>query len=118
MRVKDYHHVSVVVKDLDKCRWFYGEVLGLTTVERPDFGFPGHFYQVGENTQLHLMVWDEPFQETMKHFAIEVEDFQETLDELAANDIAIVDGPGKRPDGSDWLFCKDPDGNLVEIVHH
>ncbi len=118
MRVKDYHHVSVVVKDLDKCRWFYGEVLGLATLERPDFGFPGHFYQVGAFTQLHLMVWDEPFHETMKHFAIEVEDFQKAMEDLAEHGIKIVDGPGKRVDGSDYLFCKDPDGNLIEIVHH
>ena len=118
MRVKDYHHVAVVVRDLEKCRWFYGEVLGLASLERPDFGFPGHFYQLGEKTQLHLMVLEETFHDTMKHFAIEVEDFQETLEDLAAHDIKIVDGPGKRPDGSDWLFCKDPDGNVLEIVKH
>lgn len=118
MRIKDYHHVSLIVKDLEKCRWFYGEVLGLSGLERPDFGFPGLFYQVGPVTQLHLMVLDEAVRDTMTHFAIEVEDFQEALRDLEANGIKVVDGPGKRMDGSDYLFCKDPDGNLMEIVKH
>ena len=118
MRVKDYHHVSLIVKDLEKCRWFYGEVLGLAGLERPDFGFPGLFYQVGPVTQLHLMVLDEAVRDTMAHFAIEVEDFQGALKHLEANGIKVVDGPGKRVDGSDYLFCKDPDGNLIEVVKH
>jgi len=37
---------------------------------------------------------------------------------LRAKGIEIIDGPGKRTDGSDYLFCKDPDGNRVEITHH
>lgn len=32
------------------------------------------------------------------------------------NHIGIV--AKKRVDGSDYLFCKDPDGNRVEITHH
>jgi catechol 2,3-dioxygenase-like lactoylglutathione lyase family enzyme len=36
----------------------------------------------------------------------------------AAEGIPITEGPAKRVDGSDYLFCKDPDGNLIEIVKH
>jgi catechol 2,3-dioxygenase-like lactoylglutathione lyase family enzyme len=50
--------------------------------------------------------------------AIEVEDFADTIQTLEAQDIQITEGPGKRVDGSDYLFCKDPDGNLIEIVKH
>ena len=46
------------------------------------------------------------------------QDFQGTLKELEARGIQVVDGPGKRVDGSDFLFCKDPDGNLIEITRH
>ena len=69
--VKDYHHVALVVKNLDRCIGFYGGVLGLKTLERPDFGFPGHWFQVGQNSQLHLMVMNETIPETMRHMAIE-----------------------------------------------
>jgi catechol 2,3-dioxygenase-like lactoylglutathione lyase family enzyme len=61
---------------------------------------------------------DEKIPDTMRHFAMEVEDFRKTVEHLAARGIAIVDGPGKRVDGSDYLFCKDPEGNLIEVTHH
>ena len=116
--VKDYHHVALVVKDLEACIEFYGNLLGLKTLERPDFGFPGHWFQVGENTELHLMVMEETIPDTMRHMAIEVEDFSATIKTLEAEGIPITEGPGKRVDESNYLFCKDPDGNLIEIVKH
>ena len=118
IEVKDYHHMAIVVRDLEKCRRFYMDVFGLKTIDRPDFGFPGHWFKVGEDRQLHLMVMDEKPAESMRHFALEVEDFQKTLDHLGTMGIPIVDGPGKRVDGSDYLFCKDPEGNLIEVTHH
>jgi catechol 2,3-dioxygenase-like lactoylglutathione lyase family enzyme len=118
IEVKDYNHVAVVVRDLERCRWFYGKVLGLESIERPPFNFPGHWYRVGPATQLHLMVYEEEISVTMRHFALEVVDFQETLAHLKTNEIEIVEGPGKRADNSDYLFCRDPDGNLVEITKH
>ena len=48
MRVQGYHHVAIVVRDLEKCRRFYGEVLGLELKGRPSFDFPGLFYAAGE----------------------------------------------------------------------
>ena len=116
--VKDYHHIALVVRDLEKCIRFYGRVLGLKSIERPAFGFDGHWFQVGQSTQLHLMVMDETIPETMRHMAIEVEDFDATIQALKSEGIEITDGPGKRLDGSDYLFCTDPDGNLIEIVKH
>ena len=116
--VKDYHHIALVVKDLEKCIWFYGHVLGLKALERPAFDFPGYWYKVGKATQLHLMVFDETISKTMRHMAIEVEDFNATIQALKFEGIEIIEGPGKRVDGSDYLFCNDPDGNLIEIVKH
>ena len=118
IKIKDYNHIGIVVRDLEKCKHFYGGILGLKTVFRPAFDFPGHWYQVGLGTQLHLMVYDETIPQTMRHTALEVEDFGKALEHLKANSVAIVEGPGKRYDGSDFLFCKDPDGNLVEITKH
>jgi catechol 2,3-dioxygenase-like lactoylglutathione lyase family enzyme len=118
IKIKDYNHIGIAVRDLEKCKHFYGEILGLKTIFRPPFNFPGHWYQVGPGTQLHLMVYDETIPQTMRHTALEVEDFGKALEHLKANGVAIVEGPGKRYDGSDFLFCKDPDGNLVEITKH
>jgi catechol 2,3-dioxygenase-like lactoylglutathione lyase family enzyme len=118
MKVKEYNHVGIVVRDLERCKWFYGEVLGLQTIPRPPFDFPGHWYQVGPTCQLHLMVYEETIPNSMRHIALEVANFEEAIHELKAKRIEIVEGPGKRPDGSDYLFCNDPDGNRVEITRH
>lgn len=120
IEIKCYNHVGIVVRNLEACKAFYGGVLGLKDAQdqRPAFDFPGQWYQVDGNTQLHLMVFEEVIPETMRHFALEVDDFQNALSHLKAHSINIVEGPGKRPDGSDYLFCKDPDGNLVEITKH
>lgn len=116
--VKDYHHMAIVVRDLEKCKRFYFDILGLETIERPNFSFPGHWFKVGESRQLHLMVMDEKNPQSMRHFALEVETFQKVIDHLKAKGVALVDGPGKRVDGSDYLFCRDPEGNLIEVTHH
>jgi len=118
IRVKGYNHVGIVIKNLKKCMGFYGEVLGLKSIPRPQFKFSGHWYQVGPEAQLHLMVLEESIPGTMRHIALEVEDFDETVEDLKSRGIKIVDGPGKRQDESDYLFCHDPDGNLVEITRH
>jgi catechol 2,3-dioxygenase-like lactoylglutathione lyase family enzyme len=118
LRVKSYSHVGIVVKNLEACMRFYGEILGLKDAERPAFNFPGHWYQVDRDTQLHLMVYEEVIPNTMRHVALEVENFADAVAHLETHHIDIVEGPGKRPDGSDYLFCKDPDGNLAEITKH
>jgi len=118
MEVTGYNHVGIVVKDLEKCKRLYEGVLGLKPIERPPFNFPGAWYQVGSNLQLHLMVLDEEIPLTSHHFALEVKDFERAVAHLKAEGIEIMDGPGKRPDGSDFLFLRDPDGNLVELTRH
>ena len=118
IRVEGYNHVAIVVRDLEACKLFYGDILGLKGAQRPAFNFPGQWYQVNQNTQLHLMVFEEVIPNTMRHFALEVEDFPNALAHLETHNIDRVEGPGNRPDGSDYLFCKDPEGNLVEITKH
>ena len=54
MTIAGLHHVTLLVTDVDKAAWFYGEVLGLAQNPRPDFDFPGLFYRCGEQ-QIHLI---------------------------------------------------------------
>lgn len=115
--VRSFHHVAIIVKDLEKSKAFYQGILGLKPIPRPPFGFPGVWYQVGTQ-ELHLIQSDAVLNQT-QHFAIEVDDIQETFQVLKAQDITIVSAPDKRPhDNSDFMFCLDPNGNLIEIVHH
>jgi glyoxylase I family protein len=54
MITKGAHHVSLCVRELEPSREFYGGLLGLPEIERPDFGVPGIWYQAGA-IQLHLI---------------------------------------------------------------
>ena len=54
MRVRRLTHAAVLVTDLARAKAFYGGVLGLTEKRRPDFDFPGAWYDLGD-CELHLM---------------------------------------------------------------
>jgi glyoxylase I family protein len=105
------HHVNVMFDDIDVAREFYGETLGFEELDRPDFGFPGLWFQMGTQ-QLHLQPGAAP--DSFQHFALEVDDLDAVLIELAERGLVIaasptVDGAGKQ------AFFKDPTGNVIEL---
>lgn len=108
------HHVGLNVKDLEACRQFYVETLGLTPLPRPDFGFPGVWLQAG-NQQIHLLQQSE-FQEPAagQHFAFEVADLDAAVEELRAAGVQISDA-FEIPDVGRQAFLRDPDGNGIEL---
>ncbi|MEZ6050919.1 MAG: VOC family protein [Planctomycetaceae bacterium] len=124
--VKQIDHVTLIVKDMEKSRQFYVDLLGMDEVPRPAFGFPGLWFQAGA-TQIHLI---EEHEESgpakifvpekcqisrTRHFAFEVDDAMTTAEVLNELDVPIAAGPKNRPDGPIQLYINDPDGNLVEL---
>ena len=55
---KTIHHISLSVTDLEQSGHFYGAILGLEEINRPDFDFPGAWYKIGDQ-QLHLIVYQD-----------------------------------------------------------
>ena len=113
MKVSGVHHVTLLVDDLDKTAWFYGEVLGLEEIPRPVFTFPGVFYQVG-NQEIHIIVRSRrmPMQdlyvlvngkveETRRHAhrqaAFAFDDLDAMEERLRAHDVEIMIGPNNKP---------------------
>lgn len=118
--VKRAHHVGVQVTDLERARAFYEGVLGFETTERPDFGFPGVWYQLGD-VQVHLIgelsgldraTPPASLSPVATHLAFAVDDYQRTVDALEAKGIQVF---GLGPDVGQ-LFVQDPDGNVVELI--
>jgi catechol 2,3-dioxygenase-like lactoylglutathione lyase family enzyme/uncharacterized protein YunC (DUF1805 family) len=126
LRVKTLDHVTIVVKDLERSRRFYVDVLGMREVRRPAFSFAGLWFQAG-TTQIHLILefaGSSPAgnllpaaQRTSRshHFAFEVDDAEAAVAWLKKCEVAIVDGPKPRPDGIMQVFVTDPDGHVVEL---
>ena len=116
---KQTNHCNITVRDFDKARFFYEQVMGLPTIPRPSGGMlaPGEWYQLGDK-QLHVSVYpDEPPPSSRRHVAIEVEDFDATVRALQEHQIPTLDNtPSQRANGSRFLFCEDPDGNRLEIM--
>lgn len=110
IRTGRLHHASVRTADLERSRKFYEEVLGLRAIERPDMGFPGAWYGLGD-AQLHLIAlpkYGDGIDPTDPHFAIEVADFGETRRTVAAAGLPFVEI-------GDVLWVKDPDGMTIEL---
>jgi glyoxylase I family protein len=53
IKVKSIDHITIISSDLDATRKFYVDGLGMEEVARPDFNFPGLWFQAGP-TQIHV----------------------------------------------------------------
>jgi glyoxylase I family protein len=114
------HHVSLLVADTDRALEFYCGVLGLAIDhERPDLGFPGAWLNLGDS-QIHLLQLANPDPVAGRpehggrdrHTALQVDDFDPLRHRLDRAGIAYtLSRSGRRA-----LFCRDPDGNAIELI--
>ena len=94
---------------------FYGELLGLPLTPAQGISYsPVLLFDLPTGEQLHCHLHG-PSQRM--HVALEVEDFEGTLGRLHEGGVEVR-RPDKRGDGSDFVFCKDFDGNAIELTHH
>lgn len=116
------HHAALCVTDITRSKRFYAEVLGLREVPRPDFDFPGAWYQFDDGSQLHLIVHDRPLAlrgtteiDTRDgHLALRVASYEATLAHLKRQGVDhVAQWDNKTP----WaqIYVTDPDGNIVEL---
>jgi len=121
---KHLGHVSITVTDIAKAREFYTNLLELEEIPRPAFDFPGIWYSLGGDLQLHIILNDQlvrPAVEREKivarypHFALWTDDADDTarkVQQLGLPCRDVVSGPT----GLRQIFVKDPDGNMVEFI--
>lgn len=118
-RITGLMHASLLIAEVGRARAFYEGVLGLAPAERPELGFPGVWYDVGGG-QIHLLCLANPDPVAGRpehggrdrHTALGVEDWEGMQARLAAAGIPFtLSRSGRRA-----LFCRDPDGNAIELV--
>jgi len=115
-----FHHASLLVEDLATARAFYEGVLALQpSPSRPPMKFDGIWYDIGAQ-QIHLLVLPNPDAGIERpehggrdrHIALCVGDFEDLIARLDNAGITYsLSHSGRRA-----LFCRDPDGNTLELI--
>lgn len=118
MKIEQLNHVALQVTDIDRSCAFYGEALGLDQIDRPAFGFPGAWFRIGADAELHLIVRDGVFPAEQvtaaNHFALKINSAAAAAAQLQEAGVAFR-GPSPRPDGATQIFLEDPDGHVIEL---
>jgi catechol 2,3-dioxygenase-like lactoylglutathione lyase family enzyme len=130
MEIRKLDHAALLVKDVERSRYFYGQILGMKEVPRPaSFDFPGAWFSKA-SFQIHIIGEaevgraaqvqpgyrrDEMARGYGAHIAFEVDDLEAAIRHLRAHDVEIVGGPRPRGDGVQQMYVCDPDGYIVEF---
>lgn len=113
------HHSSVIVSDTTRALQFYCDVLGMQQSPRAELPYAGAWLAVGEQ-QIHLMELPDPDVAADRpshggrdrHIAVSVYDLSTIVSKL---ETAGIDFTVSRS-GRSAIFCRDPDGNAIEII--
>lgn len=117
MNINQLNHVAIIVSDLERSIAFYTDVLELKSKDRPDFQFPGAWFDLGCGQELHLIVadGDTTAESGHGHMAFRVPDMDVVVKKLTECKWDFAD-PKPRPDGPLQLFMYDPDGHMIELT--
>jgi catechol 2,3-dioxygenase len=123
MEVKELGHIVLYVRNLERSRRFYGEVLGWNEVAR--FGQQGAVFSSGRTHHELLLLEVGPNATPippaprvgMYHFGLKIgetdEELRAALDELVAAGATIIGSADHTVTHS--LYIEDPDGNEIEL---
>lgn len=120
MKITGFLHASLLVSDLGKARAFYEGVLGLLpSPNRPAMEFDGVWYEIGTQ-QIHLLALPNPdplagrpsHGGRDRHIALAVVSIEQSKLALDAAGVPYTQSRSGRA----ALFCRDPDGNAVELI--
>jgi glyoxylase I family protein len=130
MSATAFHHFQLTVTDIEKSRAFYGGLLGLRELQRPEFPFAGAWFELANGQELHIVrvpnpIWRPPAAMEIfeTHIALRVASFRGALEKLHAagfHENLPADHPLKMvikphpPTGYPQVYFFDPDRHLLE----
>jgi catechol 2,3-dioxygenase-like lactoylglutathione lyase family enzyme len=117
MTIREIDHVALEVADVEQSLAFFGEVLGLKRIPRPQMDVPGAWFRIGNAQELHLIGGRvQPAHSAIRgnHFAMEVDNIAAW--EVQLRGFGVECAVWRRPDGATSIFLKDPDGHVVELL--
>lgn len=115
-------HVALYIKNLDACRNFYTNLLGLEIVWEPDQD--NLYLSTGDdNLALHRDKNDAAFSKPQRldhlgFFLAEAKDVDTWYEYMLAHGVEIVAPPKDHRDKTRSFYCKDPDGNVIQMIYY
>jgi catechol 2,3-dioxygenase-like lactoylglutathione lyase family enzyme len=114
------HHVALRVRDLARAKAFYSDVFGFQVVWDPDLA-NSYLSSGSDNLALHEVAEELAggANQPLDHLGLIVatpEMVDRAAEELRARHIPIVHEPRTHRDGSRSLYCRDPDGNVIQVL--
>ncbi|MCT4544377.1 MAG: VOC family protein [Vallitalea sp.] len=140
MKIRSLSHVGLTVSNFENTVKFYSKTFGFKLISeqtlakeqvnelynlyklkdtKVHFGFlrapKGGVIEIFEFTPSlpsNHPVWNKP---GATHFALDVHNVSKWYNSLIDRSITFLCNP-QSTDGTDWVFMKDPDGNLIELI--
>ena len=127
-RVTLIQHINIQISNRERTREWYEQVLGAEFLDRgPEANKRQLQLRIG-NGEIHTTDHPHPSPAPSVHYAVEIADWDETIANLERLDVAYTTHPdarnvekgwGKRDySGGHYTYVHDPDGNMIELVHH
>ena len=116
MKQLQLNHVAIHVADVPASERFYRDVLQLESIPRPGFKFPGAWFRLGADQELHLIGdRQQPVHSHNRgnHYALMVDDIDAW--ERHFQQIGVSSRRQLRPDGAHQVYVTDPDGHVIEL---
>ena len=114
-------HLALNIIKLDECLHFYTELLGMKIEWQPD---DDNYYLTSGNDNLALHRAQDNgdrASQSLDHlgfFLAKPEHVNEWFDYLKDANVEMVSDVKDHRDGARSFYCKDPDGNVVQMIFH
>ena len=118
IRPHSIHHINFPITDVDRAREWYQRVFGMKHVDVSRMSDTPILLMTYGNFDLHFTPHPNPPDLKPHHFCVEVEDWDATLERLTELGIPFTKAVHRLQNDSRACYIHDPDGNLVELIHH
>lgn len=118
-------HLALFSRNLAECERFYTELIGMAVEWRPDADSV-YLSSGPDNLALHRIAepaegYDAPAAQHLNHLGFilaEAAAVDAWYEFLGAHGVTLKTAPRTHRDGARSFYCYDPDGNVVQMIHH